>query len=609
MSIYPLGVDSVTGQAKLSNDSTQILSGPLSLQIGPVITFTPDQLGDVLFSDGTRALEWNSSQGEFTVGTPAGTEMAYDQGDSSGNGQLKIRDTTNATKVRLSGSGYVEIGDSTSATDLGDFSAGNGVNELFWDASAGTLTYPNASTTGLSATRATIGTTSTTGGLILVDRGGTQIGGLTGPPITLGPVYYDPNNGQLIRFGSSVYIDGDGTNNTINGRDATLPKEQVLGTIGATDATYNLATGGPDLLEFPVVEGTVVIQVVLAASAVFSTVTDDGVGAFPVSAVLPSGGTINYSTGVITGVTATLESTSQVVAYYVVANTAGEALTPRGGNGVGTGVGGDLRLKGGAGGATANGGPILITGGAGGSTSGNAGSITVSGGTPIDGNGGSISFTGSNGVGTARIGGSFSLTAGNATTSATAGSITMTAGRSVTGTAGDISITSGAGGSTSGNSGVISLVTGTPVSGAGGAINITAAAGVGGNNVGGSINLTPGASVGTGAPAGLLLSGRVQGQQGSDVASANDTTLTLGNYFDITGVTQINGIAVSGWRAGSQVTLQFDSAPTIKNNTAASAGFASLILAGATDFVASAEDTLTLIYDGTFWREICRSVN
>jgi hypothetical protein len=101
---------------------------------------------------------------------------------------------------------------------------------------------------------------------------------------------------------------------------------------------------------------------------------------------------------------------------------------------------------------------------------------------------------------------------------------------------------------------------------------------------------------------------RVQGLKGSDVASANDTTLSSGNYFDITGTTQINAIAVSGWQAGSEVTLQFDSTPTVKHNTAGSAGFASILLAGAVDFVAGTNDTLTLVYDGTTWREKCRTV-
>ena len=107
---------------------------------------------------------------------------------------------------------------------------------------------------------------------------------------------------------------------------------------------------------------------------------------------------------------------------------------------------------------------------------------------------------------------------------------------------------------------------------------------------------------------GVKITGRIQGSKGADIASANDLTLGLGNYFDITGTTQINGIAVANWTAGSEITLQFDSTPTVKHNTAGSAGFASILLAGAVDFVASADDTLTLVYDGTTWREKGRAV-
>lgn len=126
---------------------------------------------------------------------------------------------------------------------------------------------------------------------------------------------------------------------------------------------------------------------------------------------------------------------------------------------------------------------------------------------------------------------------------------------------------------------------------------------------GGDITLNSGPSAGGGGHPGVILfNARAQGQQGTDVGSANDMTLSQGNYFDVTGAVQINGIAVAAWRAGSVVSLQFDSTPTVKHNTAAGAGFASFQLAGAVDFVASAGDTLTIIYDGTFWRELARAV-
>lgn len=106
----------------------------------------------------------------------------------------------------------------------------------------------------------------------------------------------------------------------------------------------------------------------------------------------------------------------------------------------------------------------------------------------------------------------------------------------------------------------------------------------------------------------FTVSGRVRRSKGADVASANDLTLGLdGNFFTITGTTQINGIATADWTAGSDVVIQFSGALTVKHNTAPGAGFAPLYLAGAVDFSATADDILLLIYDGTIWREIART--
>jgi hypothetical protein len=103
--------------------------------------------------------------------------------------------------------------------------------------------------------------------------------------------------------------------------------------------------------------------------------------------------------------------------------------------------------------------------------------------------------------------------------------------------------------------------------------------------------------------------GRVQFSKGSDVASANDLTLpSNGNSFDVTGITPINGIATSGWQAGTWVLLKFENTLTVKHNTAASAGFASIWLAAGADFSATADDVLPLYYDGALWREESRTV-
>lgn len=186
-------------------------------------------------------------------------------------------------------------------------------------------------------------------------------------------------------------MDGDGVVNTLNGGDATHPKEQILETIGNVATVYNLSLSA-GLAQFPVVPGTVIIQVILVGALTFSSITDDGAGNFPVSAVLPAGGTVNYATGDLTGTTASLEPLSQVTAYYVVEDQPGEALTPRGGHGQGTGDGGPLNLKGGDGGATGDGAAITLVGGIGGATSGNSGGVTINAGSVTSGTIGDISI-------------------------------------------------------------------------------------------------------------------------------------------------------------------------------------------------------------------------
>lgn len=106
--------------------------------------------------------------------------------------------------------------------------------------------------------------------------------------------------------------------------------------------------------------------------------------------------------------------------------------------------------------------------------------------------------------------------------------------------------------------------------------------------------------------------GRFQTKLGSNTAASEENDLTLpntGNVFHITGETQINAITTSNWQAGSEITLIFDSTPTVKNNTAGGAGTAIMLLAGGSDFEPTENDVLKLVYDGTSWFEVSRSVN
>lgn len=91
---------------------------------------------------------------------------------------------------------------------------------------------------------------------------------------------------------------------------------------------------------------------------------------------------------------------------------------------------------------------------------------------------------------------------------------------------------------------------------------------------------------------------------GQDLAATSAATTVLncpGNYkWRVTGTATVTVIAVQA--DGTEITLKFDGAATISN-------VATIKLAGAANFVATADDVLTLISDGTAWREKARSVN
>jgi hypothetical protein len=105
---------------------------------------------------------------------------------------------------------------------------------------------------------------------------------------------------------------------------------------------------------------------------------------------------------------------------------------------------------------------------------------------------------------------------------------------------------------------------------------------------------------------------RLLGKQGAAVASANNLTLgNDGNDFEITGATQINTIATTGWTNGSPIALFFASNPVVAHNQAAGAGFAPILLDGGT-LNMTAGDTLSLklstIGGVQAWRFISKGV-
>lgn len=109
---------------------------------------------------------------------------------------------------------------------------------------------------------------------------------------------------------------------------------------------------------------------------------------------------------------------------------------------------------------------------------------------------------------------------------------------------------------------------------------------------------------------GFQMAKRHLQKKGADVASANTMTLgTDGNSFHITGTTTINGITTASWQSGSILVLRFAASLTVTHNSGAPGGGAvALLLAGAVNFSATANDTLTLWYDGTNFVELARAV-
>jgi hypothetical protein len=93
--------------------------------------------------------------------------------------------------------------------------------------------------------------------------------------------------------------------------------------------------------------------------------------------------------------------------------------------------------------------------------------------------------------------------------------------------------------------------------------------------------------------------GWVQGGVGAAVASAGAITPT-GNTFHVTGTTNITSITSTGILSGTTITIIFDGVLTFTDGS-------NLKLAG--NFVTTADDTISLRYDGTNWYEIGRSVN
>lgn len=83
----------------------------------------------------------------------------------------------------------------------------------------------------------------------------------------------------------------------------------TIHTDGGTGLAHDLSTT-PITVGLPIQPGTLVLSGTIGAAT--ETATDDGAGAFPTSTLLPSGGTIDYTTGAMTGTTAAIDASSTI---------------------------------------------------------------------------------------------------------------------------------------------------------------------------------------------------------------------------------------------------------------------------------------------------------
>lgn len=95
---------------------------------------------------------------------------------------------------------------------------------------------------------------------------------------------------------------------------------------------------------------------------------------------------------------------------------------------------------------------------------------------------------------------------------------------------------------------------------------------------------------------------RWQGAKAADVASANDITIVSGNYFILTGTTTVNRITLTGWQAGSEITIQTSGSLTLAHQGAANTGtLGRLNLFGSANVSMTANDFIKLMFNGTEW--------
>ena len=90
--------------------------------------------------------------------------------------------------------------------------------------------------------------------------------------------------------------------------------------------------------------------------------------------------------------------------------------------------------------------------------------------------------------------------------------------------------------------------------------------------------------------------------------AANNLDLPRANTVSVTGTTTINGMTSTGISSGTFVILYFSSSLILKHNTAPSAGYLKMYLAGSTDLTVNANDVVMFVKTTAAWREVSRTI-
>src|SRR5262245_50826930 len=103
---------------------------------------------------------------------------------------------------------------------------------------------------------------------------------------------------------------------------------------------------------------------------------------------------------------------------------------------------------------------------------------------------------------------------------------------------------------------------------------------------------------------------RVEWAKGANLVSSSVLTLgDDGNVFALTGSSSIDVITTSNWQPGSVIILILTGGMQLTNNSGGPANTAKMLLSGGIHFNSTDPATITLVFDGVAWQEVCRSVN